>query len=104
MTAKLLALYNQPADPAAFDAHYHSKHTPLAKKLPRLRSFTVSSGGVRTPEGGASPFHLVAELTFASMPDLQAALASSEFAAAAEDLGRFASAGVTVVMYETRET
>ena len=27
--AKLLALYKTPADPAAFDRYYFSKHVPL---------------------------------------------------------------------------
>jgi uncharacterized protein (TIGR02118 family) len=32
--AILMVLYNIPADPAAFDAHYINEHVPLAKKIP----------------------------------------------------------------------
>ena len=31
--AKLFAIYQQPADPAAFDRHYFEKHVPLAKNI-----------------------------------------------------------------------
>jgi uncharacterized protein (TIGR02118 family) len=100
--AKLLVMYNRPADPAAFDAYYTSTHTPLAKKLPELRAFTVSDGQINTPEGQA-PYHRIAELTFGSMADLQAAVASPEGEAAVADFANFAGAGVTVVMYDTQE-
>ena len=66
MTARLLALYGQPTDPAAFDRHYRDTHTPLAKKLPGLRSYNVSDGQVGAPDGKA-PYYLIAELTLASI-------------------------------------
>jgi uncharacterized protein (TIGR02118 family) len=36
--AKALVIYNPPADPKAFDEYYAKTHTPIAKKIPRLRS------------------------------------------------------------------
>jgi uncharacterized protein (TIGR02118 family) len=101
--ATLLVLYHPPTDPAAFDTHYADIHIPLAKQLPGLRSYTINAGPVASP-AGAAPYYLVAELTFDSLPDLQAALGSSaEGQAATADLAKFAQAGVTVLMYETRE-
>lgn len=100
--AKLLVMYNQPADPAAFDEHYTSTHTPLAKKLPGLRDFKVSKEQINTPEGQA-PYHRIAELTFDSMADLQAAVSSPEGEAAVADFANFAGAGVTVMMYDTQD-
>ena len=44
--AKIVALYKEPADPAAFDAYYYSTHVPLAKTLPGLRGYEVSTGPV----------------------------------------------------------
>lgn len=67
--AKLLVMYNRPDDLSAFDEHYTSTHAPLAKKMPGLRSFTVSDGQISTPDGQA-PYHSIAELTFDSMADL----------------------------------
>jgi uncharacterized protein (TIGR02118 family) len=97
--AKAIVLYNPPADPAAFDAYYARTHTPLAKKIPRLRSLDVSTGPVFTPQGPA-PYHLVAILGFDSMADLQAALGSPEGQAAVADLANFATGGATVLLYE----
>jgi len=34
MTVRLVVLYTQPADPAAFDEHYLGIHAPLAEKIP----------------------------------------------------------------------
>ena len=99
--ATVLALYKKPADPAAFDAYYHAKHVPLAKTLPGLRSYEISSGPVATPTGEA-PLHLVAILGFDSMAAIQAALTSPQGAATAGDLANFAQAGVDLLMFDTR--
>jgi uncharacterized protein (TIGR02118 family) len=100
--ATITVLYNKPADAAAFDAYYFSKHVPLAKKIPGLRRYEVSQGAVATPEG-ASPYHLIALLTFDSMAAIGAAFASPEGQATAADLANFAQAGVQLLMCETRQ-
>jgi uncharacterized protein (TIGR02118 family) len=100
--AKVLALYKKPADPAAFDAHYYGTHVPLAKTLPGLRGYQVSSGAIATPAGEA-PLHLVAVLEFDSMAAIQAALTSPQGAATAGDLANFAQAGVDLLMFDTKE-
>ena len=100
--AKLVVLYRKPSDPAAFDAHYASTHAPLAKKIPGLRSFKISTGPVSTP-AGESPYHLVAILGFDSADALKAGLASPEGQAAAGDLGNFAQAGAELLMFESKD-
>lgn len=99
--ARFLVLYNQPADPAAFDRYYFETHVPLAKKIAGVRSFIVNSGKPATMAGTLSP-HLIAELEFDSMEALQAAMASPEGQAAAADLANFAQAGVTLLVFDTR--
>ena len=99
--AQLVVTYGKPADPAAFDAHYRDVHVPLAQKIPGLRRFELSDGPVSTPEG-PSDVHSIAILTFDSLSDLQAALASPEGQAAAADVANFASGGASMQMYETR--
>ncbi len=99
---KLVVLYKKPADAAAFDAYYAKTHIPLAKKVPGLKRYEVSSGPIASPTG-VSPYHLVATLEFDSMSALQQGLGSSEGAAAAGDLANFAQAGVEMLMFETRE-
>ena len=97
--AQVLALYNTPSDPAAFDRYYHEKHIPLAKKIPGLRSYTINRGPVQALSGSAP--YLVAILSFDSMADVHAALASPEGQATAADLANFASAGATLLIYDT---
>ena len=102
MTTKLLVLYRNPADAAAFDAYYRDTHVPLAKKIPGLKRYEVSAGPVRGL-GPKSPYHLVATLEFESMDALQKALASPEGAATAGDVANFAQAGVEMMMFETTD-
>jgi uncharacterized protein (TIGR02118 family) len=96
---QILVLYNPPDDAAAFDKYYHETHIPLAKRMPGLRSYVISTAPPRALAG--NPIHLVAQLTFDSMADLNAALASQEGQATAADLGNFAHAGVTLLILET---
>ena len=100
---KLLVLYNPAADPKAFEEHYFSTHVPLAQKLPGVRSYTVSAGPVMGADGSPAPYQLVAELTFDSAADLQAAMGSPEGQAAAADIPNFATGGASILVYETRE-
>ncbi|MFO1302834.1 MAG: EthD family reductase [Burkholderiales bacterium] len=99
--AKLYALYKRPADPAAFDRYYYATHVPIAKKVPGLRHYEVTSGPVASP-GAESPYHLIATLTFDSMDAIEAALASPEGQATAADLANFASGGVDLCIADTR--
>ena len=100
--AKLLVMYHNPLDAVAFDKYYSGTHMALAKKLPGLRSYKISKGPIASP-GGASPYHLIAELTFDSIGAIQAALGSPAGQAAVADLANFASTGVTISMYEMRD-
>lgn len=86
--------YGQPADPAAFDAHYESAHRPLAQKVPGLQSFTARH--CASLDGSPPPYYLLAELAFASGDALEAGLASPEGQAAAADMANFADGGVTM--------
>jgi uncharacterized protein (TIGR02118 family) len=85
MTARFLAVYETPADPAAFDRHYREVHIPLLRQLPGLRRCTVSRD-VTALHG--APFYLVAELDWDTMADLRAAFASAEGRAVAADAAR----------------
>lgn len=100
--AKLVALYKTPSNPEAFDAHYFSKHVPLAKTISGLQRYEVSNGAVATPQGG-SPYHLAAILSFESIDALQQGLNSPEGRATAGDLANFAQAGVELLVFDTKE-
>jgi uncharacterized protein (TIGR02118 family) len=85
MTARFLAAYETPADPAAFDRHYQEVHIPLLRQLPGLRRCTVSRDV--TALYGA-PFYLIAELDWDTMAGLRAAFATPEGQATAADAAR----------------
>ena len=102
MAAHVLALYNTPTDPTHFEQYYHGTHLPLAKTLPGLVSYTVNVGAIGAPAGPA-PYYLIALLTFDSMAAIQAALQSPEGQATVADVPKFATGGVTLMMYESRD-
>ncbi|MES2102597.1 MAG: EthD family reductase [Pseudomonadota bacterium] len=99
--AKLFAIYQQPADPAKFDDYYFNQHIPLAKTIPGLRSYEVTTGDVMGM-GGKHAAYLVAILGFDSMEAIGAAMASPQGQATAADLANFAMAGVDVMSGDTR--
>lgn len=99
--AKLFAVYQQPTDPAAFDAYYFNKHVPLAKTIPGLKSYEVTTGDVMGM-AGKHGVYLVAILEFESMQAIAAGMASAEGQATAADLANFVTAGVEIMMGETR--
>lgn len=85
MTARFLAVYETPADPAAFGRHYHQVHIPLLRTLPGLRRYTVSRE-VTALHG--EPYYLIAELDWDTLADLRAAFATPEGRATADDAAR----------------
>ena len=97
--AKLLVLYKTPTDAADFDRYYAETHIPIAKKVPGLRRYEVSRGPVAAA-AGPSGVHLVAELSFDDAAAIQAAFASPEGQAAAADLGKFATGGAEMLIYD----
>jgi len=100
--ARLLVMYKTPRDTAAFDKHYAEKHIPIARKIPGVRKYEVSKGGIGTP-GGPAPYHLIAELHFDDMPSIQKAFGSPEGQAAVADVQTFADGGVDIFMFDTRD-
>jgi uncharacterized protein (TIGR02118 family) len=91
---RLIALYNQPDDPDAFDAHYRDVHTPIVARYPNLRDVRLSKpAGVA---GRQPQFYLMAEMVFDSEADLDEAIGSEAGAESARDLRNFAGAGVTM--------
>src|SRR5260370_41709226 len=47
--AKVVVLYKNPKNADAFDKHYSSFHIPLAKKIPGLKKYDISTGAVGAP-------------------------------------------------------
>lgn len=93
---QLTALYDHPADPAAFDRHYDEVHAPLAAKVPGLRRYTVSRPGPDAA-GNRPAYHLVAVLDFDDEASFGAGMGSAEGQAAVADLENFAQAGAILL-------
>jgi uncharacterized protein (TIGR02118 family) len=96
---RLIALYRQPPDPAAFDRAYFDSHLPLIARVPGLQK-TVVSRFTRTVMGDG--FYLMAEMTFADEAALKQAMRSPEMAEAGANLATFAD-GLAILMF-ARET
>jgi uncharacterized protein (TIGR02118 family) len=100
--ARLVVMYKAPKDPAAFDRYYFATHVPMAKKIPGLRKYEVNRGAVATP-AGPSGIHLIAILQFDDLAAIQRAFASAEGQAAAADVQTFATGGVDMFLFDSRE-
>jgi uncharacterized protein (TIGR02118 family) len=100
--AQLVVMYKTPKDATAFNEHYFEKHIPIAKKIAGLRKYEVSQGPVATP-AGPSGYHLVAILHFDNLAAIQGAFGSAEGQAAVADVQNFATGGVDIFMYDTRQ-
>ncbi len=83
-SARMLVVYRRPQNPEAFDTHYFGVHVPLAKKLPGLRDYEVSKGGI-VPMNSAGGTHLIAMLHFDSVKSIREAFASDSGKACAAD-------------------
>ena len=96
---KLVALYKQPLDAAAFDQYYTETHTPLVQKMPGLRQLKITRFP-RTLMGDG--YYMMAEMYFDDRDALNQALRSPEGAATAGDLQNFA-AGLCTLMIGQEE-
>jgi uncharacterized protein (TIGR02118 family) len=98
---RLVALYSQPEDPAAFDAHYRDVHAPIVQRYPNLVSMRLTKAdGIG---GRPAAYYVMAEMSFASRADLDDALASDAGRESGRDLRNFAQAGVTLFVADDAE-
>jgi uncharacterized protein (TIGR02118 family) len=94
---KLVALYRQPDDPAAFDEAYFKTHLPLVRQVPGLTK-TVVTRFTRLLSG--DPFYMMAEMYFADEDALKRGMKSDEMGAAGRNLSSFAEGLVTMFFGE----
>lgn len=100
---RLLVLYPPPSDVEAFKRHYLEVHVPLAKQLPGMRRYTLSSDP--TAIRGGAPYYLVAELDWDDMASLQRDFASPLGQETAQDVDQLAEwcPGIRSMVFEVRE-
>lgn len=95
---QLVAGYAHPDDPEALLERYRTKHAPLAREFPKVRSFTWTI--CETADGGAPAHFVIAGVRWDSKEDALAALGSPAGEAAVADLANFAGAGVDIELGE----
>ncbi len=98
---KLVAIYKQPADPAAFDQDYFKTHMPLMAKVPGLQKMVVTRF-TRTLMGEGP--YLMNEMYFADLDSLKAAMKTPEMAAAGDNLNSFAQGLATLCFADEEKT
>jgi uncharacterized protein (TIGR02118 family) len=94
---KVVVLYAQPTDPAAFEKYYAETHNPLLEKVHGITKVEFTRF---TPNADNSPaaWYRMAELYFDGPMEMQQALNSQEGQALAADLPNFATGGATVMV------
>lgn len=94
---KLMVLYPEPQDRAAFEDHYISTHLPLIEQLPEVLAWRYSLD-VAAAEG-ASPYFAVFEADFPDGEAMGRALTSAAGAAVQADVPNYATGGAIVLHY-----
>jgi uncharacterized protein (TIGR02118 family) len=97
MTVKVVVLYGQPADPAAFDEHYFNVHLPLCAKIPGLER-TETAKLVAALDGGEASFYRLTELYFPDADTMGAAMGGPEGQATNADFAAIAPEGTRLYM------
>ncbi len=94
---KVTVLYGHPANPAEFERYYASTHLPLAARMRGLARLELTQF-TSAPDGSLPVFYRMAELLFASQPQMAETMDSPEGKATVADLANFATGGVTVLI------
>ena len=94
---KLIVLYKEPADPAAFDRWYLEEHVALVNQVPGVIANDVTRF-TRTLAGDG--FYLMAEISFADKDTMKEAMRSPEMAAVGRDANAHAEGLMTMMFGE----
>jgi uncharacterized protein (TIGR02118 family) len=100
--ALVTVIYNAPKDTAAFESYYSATHVPLVGAGQQEIGFTRVdlTKFASNLDGSAPAEYRQAELCFNSMDDLKKGTATPAFKKAADDLPKFATGGLTVLVGE----
>ena len=90
-----LVLFGLPLDRQAFDEHFAERFQFLLGKVPNVGQIVINR--IAGAAKGDSPYYVMVDLQFHSEVAMQEGLNSDAGKSMAEDLGTFASGGVTVL-------
>lgn len=94
---KLIALYDRPEDPEAFDKAYFETHIPLLEEVPGLERIELTRFGKALM---GESLYMMAVMAFSDGDAFKSGMNSSEMAAAGENLNSFAEGLVTLLVGE----
>ncbi|MBZ5531541.1 MAG: EthD family reductase [Acidobacteriia bacterium] len=100
---KLIVMYPQPKDVAAFEKLYQTEHVPMAVAKLAGKTKFVATKVIGSPAGPA-PFYRIAEVHFPSMEALQACAASAGGKETIGHAAKISSGGPPVVMVAEEES
>jgi len=100
---KLVVMYPQPKDVAAFEKLYQTEHVPMAVQKLAGKTKFVATKVVGSPQGNP-PFYRIAEVHFPSMDALQACAASPGGKETIGHAAKISSGGPPVIMVAEEES
>jgi uncharacterized protein (TIGR02118 family) len=97
MSVKLTVIYDNPTDPAAFEAHYTAVHVPLAGKVAGVKRAELAKVFAKE-DGSPTPAYRTADLYFDDYESACAAIATPEAQALIGDALHLGTGGVKFLL------
>jgi uncharacterized protein (TIGR02118 family) len=103
MPTKITAIYDNPADPAAFDTRWADGVVELAEKLPGLQRLETSKAWPKE-DGSATPAYRMIDMYFLDYHAASAAVTSPEASALFPLLTELGTSGVKFIFFDIEPT
>ena len=103
MPTKITVIYDNPTDPAAFEAAYAGTQIALAKALPGLTRIETSKVWPKE-DGTATPAYRMMDLYFESYESASAAVTTPEAAALFPSIFSLGTGGVRIAFADIEES
>jgi len=103
MPTKITVIYDNPTDPAAFEAGYAAGQVELAKQLPGLQRIETSKVWPKE-DGSATPAYRLLDLYFPDYDTASAAVTTAEAAALFPSIFGLATGGVRILFADIEES
>ena len=103
MPTKITVIYDNPTDPAAFEAGYGAEQVALAKALPGVVRFETSKVWPKE-DGSPTPAYRMLDLYFPDYETASAAVTTAQAGALFPSIFGLATGGVRILFSEIEET
>jgi uncharacterized protein (TIGR02118 family) len=100
---KITVIYDNPTDPAAFEAEYAKEQVALARSLPGLVRLETSKVWPKE-DGSATPAYRLLDLYFPDYDTASAAVTTEQAAALFPSIFALATGGVRIVFADIEES